>query len=105
MKRIKWIVIIITLLIIITPVSVYGYVKYKNYSLEKATQQYLMDKGYEEEIISIEAKLKKLSLFTAEVTFKDEPDIIYNYKKEDSKIIQIGPESYRENYEFKHLEE
>lgn len=105
MKKVKWITIIIILVIIILPTSVYGYVKYKNYTLEKETCEYLQTIGYKEtEILDIKSKIKKLSLFTAEVTFKDEPDITYDYKKDGKKIIQISPTIDKPNYKFKHLE-
>lgn len=104
-KWLQWIVITIFFLIFLTPLAIWGYVKYEHYALEKETLNYLIDKGYsEDEILSIESKLKKLSLFTAEVAFKDEPTISYDYKKGDNIIIQIGPTHDKPNYEFKHLE-
>lgn len=105
MRWTKWIVIIIGLLIIVTPVFLYGYVKYKHDSLEKETFNYLISKGYEKkDIVKIESKIKKLSLFTAEVTFEDEPNITYDYKKDGTEIIQIGPTFNEDDYDFKHLE-
>lgn|SRR5690625_1426187 len=105
MKLIKGLVIIISLIIIIVPTSVYGFVKYKSYTLEKETRKHLKTIGYkDDEILDVKTKIKKLSLFTAEVIFSDEPNIIYDYKKEGNNIIQIGPTTDKRDYEYKHLE-
>lgn len=106
MKLLKWSTIIVSITIVfIIPLSLYGYVKFKNNEVANETYQYLVEKGYSDsDILSIEPKIKKLSLFTAEVRFVDEPDIIYNYKSDDNSIIQLNPDSYDENYEFKHKE-
>src|SRR5690625_5333907 len=77
MNLLKWIFVTLFILIIIVPFAIYGYVQYQHNSLEKETYSYLIDKGYEgQEILSVESKLKKLSLFTAEVIFEDEPNVI-----------------------------
>lgn len=109
-KWLQWIVISVFLLMFITPLAIWGYVKYQHYALEKETLNYLIDKGYSEtEILSIESKLKKLSLFTAEVRFRDEPEVVYDYRNDGIKFFQMGepsyfPENFEEDYEFKHLE-
>lgn len=108
MNLLKWIFVTLFILIIIVPVVIYGYVQYQHNSLEKETYSYLIDKGYEgQEILSVESKLKKLSLFTAEVIFEDEPNVIYEYKRDDSKIIQLAPQPPQhdvDEYDFKHIE-
>lgn len=102
---VKWGAIIVCILIVVISFSIYGYIKYKHYITEKETQEYLIEYGYEDEdILSIHSKIKKLSLFTAEVTFVDEPDITYDYKVENGKVIQLGPTLDKEDYDFKHLE-
>ncbi|MEC5425286.1 DUF3139 domain-containing protein [Virgibacillus sp. C22-A2] len=103
---VKWIFVIILFLIIITPISAYGYYQYQNNNLEKDTYTYLTEKGYnDDDILSIETKLEKLSLFTAEVIFTNEPNVTYQYKKDNKQIIQIGPVREQEaDYEYKHIE-
>jgi|SRR5699024_9400047 len=103
---VKWGAVLVFILIVLIPFSIYGYIKYKHYITEKKTQEYLIEYGYEDEDIStINSKMKKLSLFTAEVTFVDEPDITYDYKVENKKVIQLGPTLDAKDYDFKHLEE
>lgn len=106
MKWLKWGVIIFTLLILMTPLVIFSYFKFNFYTLEKETYDYLLEQGYEEEeIIDVETQFKKITLFTAEVTFKDEPHVIYSYKKEKGEIIQLelGIEITHED-DYKHLE-
>lgn len=108
MKRFAIIVSFISILILVIAFTGVFYVNFKLNHLEQDTYQYLLNKGYnEDEILSIEGKIKKLSLYTVEVKFKDEPDIIYDYKKDNkNKIIQIGVSDIlnESNDQFKHLE-
>lgn len=90
-KWLKWIFIILLIIIIITPFLIYGYMKYNHHITEKKTYQYLIEYGYEDtEILNIESRLMKGTLFTAEVTFKDKPDIIHYYKIRNDKLINMG---------------
>jgi len=83
----------------------YGYVQYKHHVTEKATYNYLIDKGYsDKDLINIKSKIKKLSLYTAEVTFVDEPNITYDYKVENKQVTPLGPTILKENYDYKHIE-
>lgn len=99
-------------LIVLSPLILTAYLKIQFSILEKETYRFLTrEMGYEEaDILTVEAKLKKLSLFTAEVVFVDEPQVIYDYKRDgDGRMIQIGasvPKNEdRETYEFKHLDQ
>lgn len=88
-----------------------AYFHFQLTGLEKKTYTYLTEQqGYEKsEILTVEAKLKKLSLFTAEVVFADEPQVTYDYKlTKDEGLIQIGAsdpdiENWKD-YEHRHLE-
>ncbi|CQR46432.1 hypothetical protein BN1058_00692 [Paraliobacillus sp. PM-2] len=109
MKKISIIVVIISFTVVAIPFGSYLYVQYKLNNLEDDTYDYLLEKGYtKNDIVSVESKIKKLSLFTAEVIFADETYVIYDYKKNSSgKVIQIGvsEDPYDGDYQqFKHLE-
>mgnify|MGYP000916605685 FL=1 len=98
-------------LIVLSPLFLMAYLKVQLYILEKETYQYLTrEMGYEEaDILTVEAKLKKLSLFTAEVVFADEPQVICDYKRNgDGHMVQIGASlsknEDRDIYEYKHLD-
>lgn len=104
MKR-KNVIVIIGLLMIITPFIIYNYIQYKHHTTEKETYSYLLAHGYkDQDILSITSKIKKLSLFTSEVIFSDEPNIAYDYKVKNKTVTQLGPTVDKENYNFKHLE-
>lgn len=104
MRWLKWGIIIFTLLVIITPFSIYAYVIFNHNALENETYDCLLKKGYEDtEILDVKFTLKKLSLFTVEVIFTDEPEITYQYKKENKQIIQLEPNIDKPNHHFKHL--
>lgn len=106
MGIVKWLFVAILMLFIIIPATIFGVVTYKKHTLEVETRNYLISKGYEEEDVAhIHCTIKKLSLFTAEVTFTDEPDVVYQYKKDEGTIIQIGISDSQERETYKHLEQ
>lgn len=97
--------------IVLIPILMFAYIQYQLASLEKATYEHLIGRqGYaESDILHLDTKLKFLSLYTAEVVFTDEPDITYDYKRnEKGDIIQVGmsdPEGADwKNYKYKHSE-
>lgn len=101
----------IAAVIVFIPILMFAYIQYQLASLEKATYEHLIGRqGYaESDILRIDTKLKLLSFYTAEVVFADEPDITYDYKKnEKGDIIQVGmsdPEGVDwKNYKHKHEE-
>lgn len=102
---------IIAAMIVLIPILMFAYIQYQLASLEKATYEHLIDRqGYaESDILHLDTKLKFLSLYTAEVVFTDEPDITYDYKRnQKGDIIQVGmsdPEGADwKNYKYKHEE-
>ena len=104
MKKIAIIISIVCSLIILTPFGIFGFVKYKLYSIEKETRNYLLEKYDEDEIIEIEAYMAPGHMFYASVVFKDEKNIYYDYTKVDGKIRQV-PSSIIDNYDYKYIEE
>lgn len=46
---------VVSFLIILTPFGIFGFVKYKLYSVEKEASDYLLEKYNEDEIIEIKA--------------------------------------------------
>ena len=105
MKWLKWSFILAFLLVLLIPLIIFGLFKINNDKLEKETYSYLIDKGYEDsDIESVNSTYKKLSRFTAEVVFVNEPEVTYDYKKDGDRIIQLGPTIRKDNYEYKHLE-
>ena len=102
---------VVGMIIILSPLICLGYVEYRLHRLEKVTYTYLYDvKNYaEKEVLSVKGNMKKLSLFTVEVIFSDEPAIMYDYKMNGrGEIIQIGasdPKDGWKTYKPLHLEE
>ncbi|WP_267888733.1 DUF3139 domain-containing protein [Bacillus weihaiensis] len=66
-------------MIIMVPSLIFGYVKYKLHSLEEQTYAYLLKEYKEEDILKVKANIQKGTLFIANVTFKDEPNYVYDY--------------------------
>ncbi|MGG3838843.1 hypothetical protein ABEV00_17705 [Paenibacillus thiaminolyticus] len=98
-------------MIVLIPILVFAYIPYQLASLEKATYEHLIGRqGYaDSDILRIDTKVKFLSFYTAEGVFADEPDITYDYKKnEKGDIIQVGmsdPDGADwKNYKYKHEE-
>ena len=99
------------LFLILGIVFAIAYINFQLTDLEKQTYTYLTEqKNYEKsDILTVKAKLKKLSLWTAEVVFADEPQVTYDYKLvKDEGLIQIGAsdpdiDNWKE-YQHKHLE-
>lgn len=107
MKKIAIFTSLFSVLIILLPICFIAYVKFTLYSLKNETYNHLIERGYKkEDIMKIDTSIKKLSLYTADVIFKDEPDITYSYKKDDyGNIIQIvALESNQLGYKYKHIE-
>lgn len=107
MKKIFIITItIIFWLIIIVPIGVYGYIKYQLNCLKDDTYTYLLKKYNSEQIQKIETDFTKGSNhFGAFVTFKDEPEHVYEYVRIDGKIRQGSPIVTKEEVpKYKYLE-
>lgn len=111
LKKISIGISITGLLIILGIVFAIAYINFQLTDLEKQTYTYLTEqKDYEKsDILTVKAKLKKLSRWTAEVVFVDEPQVTYDYKLVKGEgLIQIGAsdpdiENWKE-YQHKHLE-
>lgn len=89
----------------------FGACNWHKNSLESDVRGYLFKQGYiNEEIKSIRTRVGKAPVFSVEVIFMDEPEIIYYYRKDDGKIIQYGiptdisGKNTSEDYIFKHRE-
>ncbi|WHY89133.1 DUF3139 domain-containing protein [Neobacillus novalis] len=93
-------------LIIIIPLGFYGYIKYQFNSLKDDTYDYLLERYNKDQIQKIETQLTIGSYhYVAFVTFKDEPEHIYEYRRIDGKIKQGTPLPSEEKApKYKHLE-
>ncbi|NRD80980.1 DUF3139 domain-containing protein [Bacillus sp. BRMEA1] len=102
---VKTIAIIFSLLIII-PLGLYGYISYQLHSLKNDTYEYLSKKYDKSQIQKIETNLTIASYhYSAFVTFKDEPEHIYEYIRVDGKIRQGSPfPNEKEAPKYKYLE-
>ena len=90
-KLLATVMIILAILIVGTPLCLFGYYKYNLYALKKETYDYLYSKGYEEnEIKKVEVINVKGPLLSSLVEFTDEPNVLYWYDKRDGEIVQIG---------------
>lgn len=84
--------------------------KYKHYTTKKQTYVHLIEYGYKEkDILNIESKLQKITMYTAEVIFTDEKNVTYDYIVRNKKVEQIDailndPTIDEQDYAFKHLE-
>ncbi|GIP19426.1 hypothetical protein J40TS1_50680 [Paenibacillus montaniterrae] len=111
LKKISIGISITGLLIILGIVFAIAYINFQLTDLEKRTYAYLTEqKNYEKsDILTVKARLKKLSRWTAEVVFADEPQVTYDYKLVKGEgLIQIGAsdpdiDNWKE-YQHKHLE-
>lgn len=110
-KKLLVLYVSLAILILLSPLVATAYIHFQLQALERSTYQYLVhQKLYDQtEIISVKGKLKKLSLYTADVVFSDEMEVTYNYKKDsEGKIIQIGaegPAQHSNSYVYKHMEQ
>lgn len=106
MKKFAITTTILTCILLILPLGLYGYVKYKFYVIEKETYEYLInDKGYDQnEIYQVESKLGFGQLFVAKVIFEDEKNVFYEYANVGGEIKQITPDDSINNYKYKHRE-
>ena len=90
-KLLATVMIILAILIVGTPLCLFGYYKYNLYALKKETYDYLYSNGYEEnEINKVEVINVKGPLLSTLVEFTDEPNVLYWYDKRDGEIVQIG---------------
>ncbi|MCM2677901.1 DUF3139 domain-containing protein [Alkalicoccobacillus plakortidis] len=98
-RLLKWGAILLFLFVILIPVSIWGYVSYQLNSIENQTIDQLLHEGYfDEEMMAVEGTFKYGLGFTAEVYFKDEPHVNYNYIKRGEEIINSGPYETLEAY-------
>ncbi|WP_053365459.1 DUF3139 domain-containing protein [Bacillus sp. FJAT-27245] len=97
---------IIFWLIVIVPLGFFGYINYQLYSLKKDTYEHLLKKYNEDQIQKVEVSPTKASyLYAAFVTFKDEPEHVYEYIRLDGKVRQGSPfPNGEEAQKYKHLE-
>ena len=105
-KNIMIPITIIFWLIIILPIGVYGYIKFQLISLKNDTYSYLLKKYNKNEILKVETQLTIASYhYSAFVTFKEEPELMYEYFRVDGKIRQGSPFPYeKEGSKYKYLE-
>lgn len=105
-KLLATVMIILAILIIGTPLCLFGYYKYNKYALKKETYDYLYSKGYEEEEIKkVEVIIEIGPLLSSVVEFEDEPNVLYWYDKRDGQIVQIGINGLNDGEtKFKHSE-
>ena len=90
-KSLATVMTILGILIVGTPLCLFGYYKYNEYVIKKETYDYLYSKGYEEnEIKKVEVINVKGPLLSSLVEFADEPNVLYWYDKRNGEIIQIG---------------
>ncbi len=70
----------------------FGWIKLTVYQLEKDVQSYLVEeKGYQEaDISTLKGQFSKLPTFSVDVTFRDEPQKIYYYMRDNGHIVQYN---------------
>jgi hypothetical protein len=108
MKKSKKLFIIITLsigiLVVATPIGIFAFIKINLYTLEKDTTHYLLvQKGLDKtSIMSIKPEFSKAPLFSVNVIFKDEPDNIYYYRKDNGQVFQYSHSSFNSNINNKY---
>jgi hypothetical protein len=109
-KKFVIVITIIFWLIIIVPFGVYfgfdGYIQYQLNSLKDDTYTYLLKEYNKDQIQKIETQLTIGSYhYAAFVTFKDEPEHVYEYRRIDGKVRQGTPfPSEEEAPKYKYLE-
>jgi hypothetical protein len=98
----------IGILVIAIPIGIFVFIKITLYSLEKDTTHFLLvDKGLEKtSIMSIKPVFGKAPSFSVRVIFKDEPDNVYLYKKDNGQVSQHSHSSFNSdtNTIYKHVE-
>lgn len=106
MKLLTRIFIVLPFLIILALIGTAVVVGINLHQLERKTWHYLTDeRDYkDEDIEQIKARLGKLPLYQAHVTFQDEPQNIYVYRRIQDRIIQIEPSSHYSPEQYKHAE-
>ncbi|WP_202076533.1 DUF3139 domain-containing protein [Caldalkalibacillus salinus] len=111
-KRIILIVIVTFVTIMI--IAPFLFIEYQHYNIEKKVTAHLLDdKDYNQEEFEItKTTIGKLPLYSANVVFKDEPEIIYIYKVGSELVFQIDVATVDNNThpdeidsEFKHEDE
>lgn len=101
---------IVLLLLIILGLVTYSVLIFKENQLKEDVKQYLLDdRGYKEsDIADIKSRIAKAPVFSVEVIFSDELNVVYYYRNRDGKIIQYGtPTSSDDNVNMeslKHIE-
>jgi hypothetical protein len=97
-------------LVIAIPLIIFAFIKFNLHTLETKTIQYLLeDKAFNKaNIMSIKSTFGKAPLFSVNVVFKDEPEVVYYYKLgEDRSIFQYSHTSINnvQHYTYKHIEQ
>lgn len=84
------------------------WIKLTLYHLEKDTLSYLVEeKDYQKADISrLKGQFAKLPTFSVHVTFKNEPQMIYYYMRDNGKIVQYNCASVSDPFDYgcKHKE-
>lgn len=98
MKTITKIGIVLLLLAIVGLVTYFTLV-FKENQLKEDVRQYLLDdRGYKEnDIADIKSRIAKAPVFSVEVIFSDELNVVYYYRDRDGKIIQYGTPTSLDN--------
>lgn len=106
MKLLTRIFIVLPFLILLALIGTAVVVGINLHQLERNTWHYLTGtRDYkDEDIKQIRAKLGKLPLYQAHVTFQDEPHHTYVYRRIKDRIIQIEPSSHPSPEQYKHAE-
>ncbi|WP_017755021.1 alpha-amylase family protein [Calidifontibacillus oryziterrae] len=106
-KLLATVMIVLCVLIVLTPLCIYGYYKYNVYALKKETYEHLYNKGYEDtEIKKIEIINVKGPALSSLVEFNDETNVLYWYDKRNGQIVQIGIYGSNDDSEkkYRHVE-
>jgi hypothetical protein len=98
------------ILVITIPLIIFAYVQIKLHILETKTTRYLLvDRAINKEnIMSVKSVLSKAPIFSVNVTYKDEPEVIYYYRQgDDGSIFQYSHSSFNkdQHYTYKHVEQ
>lgn len=108
MKKLAVFMIVLAVVLTIIPFAIYGYNKYLLYDIKHCTYDHLIMMGYKElDIVSVTPKVGKLPMLKTQVIFKDEPQVIYEYKKDNGEIIQLrfsNDVDFEEKEKYKHIE-
>ena len=89
MVKIKRLIIILAILVVLVISATFGFIQFKKHCASDIVMEYLTEvKGYEKsEIVTIESKWTFFGIpkYYVEVSFKNEPNIIYLYLANDLK--------------------